>query len=194
VGNSSGFCSSSGGPAPIVVSIPTDSCCLRVAPQYTPQRDPDLVELFADGMDYLLRVEKEFGSMGRWVATRSARKEDFYTQYHATYCAVMGLAECHFAQVRVLWASGDLPRGLLSCWCCFTAERGNGPQSATASNPAPPALGTGVYMTTLVVQASYFTKTFESRFVPGRYLCKYEGSCLYIVMKLNVEPSISFRA
>jgi hypothetical protein len=117
VGYSSGFCSSSGGPAPIVVSIPADSCCLRVAPQYTPQRDPDLVELFADGMDYLLRVEKEFGSMGRWVATRSARKEDFYTQYHATYCAVMGLAECHFAQVRVLWASGDLPRGLLSCWC-----------------------------------------------------------------------------
>lgn len=49
-------------------------------------------------------MERDFGSMGKWVATRSARKEDFYTQYHATYCAVVGLADCHFAQVQyTMW-------------------------------------------------------------------------------------------
>ncbi len=68
--------------------------------QYTPEYDPGLVALFADGMDFLLRVEGEFGRMGRWVPIRSTRKEDHYTQYHATYCAVVGLAPCSFAQVN----------------------------------------------------------------------------------------------
>ena len=67
--------------------------------QYTPERDPGLVALFEDGMDFLLVREKHFGCMGRWVATRNIRKEDIYTQYHACYCAVVGLAGCAFAQV-----------------------------------------------------------------------------------------------
>lgn len=67
--------------------------------QYTPERDPGLRALFDDGRNFLLRVEKEFGSVGRWVAMRSQRKQDIYTQYHATYCAVVGLADCHFALV-----------------------------------------------------------------------------------------------
>jgi hypothetical protein len=72
------------------------------ATQYTPERDPDLAQLFADGKDFLLRVEREFGSMGRWVGVRSAKKGDIYTQYHATYCAVAGLADANFAQVRYI--------------------------------------------------------------------------------------------
>lgn len=68
--------------------------------QYTPERDPGLADLFADGKDFLLRVERDFGSMGRWVGVRSAKREDIYTQYHATYCAVVGLADANFTQVK----------------------------------------------------------------------------------------------
>jgi hypothetical protein len=55
------------------------------------------VALFEDGCDYLLRVEQGFGAVGRWVGA----SEDLYTRYHASYCAVVGLAECAFAQVRI---------------------------------------------------------------------------------------------
>eukprot|EP01032_Pedospumella_encystans_P017555 gene17555-20000_t len=71
--------------------------CLRVL-QYTPARDPDLEQLFQDGMDFLLQREKHYGCMGRWVATCRSKREDIYTQYHACYCAVVGLAGCAFAQ------------------------------------------------------------------------------------------------
>ena len=67
--------------------------------QYTPARDPLLVVLFTAGLDFLLQVERDLSSMGRWVPTRNAKKEDAYTQYHATYCAVVGLVECNFAKV-----------------------------------------------------------------------------------------------
>ena len=74
--------------------------CIYFFAQYTPENDPELEELVAAGMDFLLRVEREFNCMGRWVATRSTRKEDHYTQYHASYCAVVGLlANCAFSEV-----------------------------------------------------------------------------------------------
>lgn len=53
-------------------------------------------------MDFLLKVEKDFGCMGKWVATRSSKREEIYTQYHATYCAVVGLAEPPFSKVLTL--------------------------------------------------------------------------------------------
>lgn len=67
--------------------------------QYAAERDPGLVALFEDGMNFLLKVEKDYGCMGRWVATRSTKKEDIYTQYHASYCAVVGLAEPPYSKV-----------------------------------------------------------------------------------------------
>ena len=56
------------------------------------------------GLDYLLKVESDLGRIGHWVPTRNTKvmhKQDHYTQYHASYCAVAGLVKCAFEEVSL---------------------------------------------------------------------------------------------
>jgi len=72
--------------------------CLRIL-QYDPRTDPVAVtDLVEQGMDFLLDTERQLGRRGTWVPD----SRDFYTRYHAVYCAIVGLAECRFtfAEVR----------------------------------------------------------------------------------------------
>lgn len=71
--------------------------CLRIL-QYDPRIDPTgLTDLMEKGMDFLLHTERQLGSRGTWVSDSI----DFYTRYHAVYCAVVGLAESRFSYAEV---------------------------------------------------------------------------------------------
>ena len=71
--------------------------CLRIL-QYDPRTDPAaLTDLVEKAMDFLLHTERELGCRGTWVSDSI----DFYTRYHAVYCAVVGLAESRFSYTEV---------------------------------------------------------------------------------------------
>lgn len=76
--------------------------CLRIL-QYDPRTDPSaLTDLVEKAMDFLLHTERQLGSRGTWVSDSSS---NFYTRYHAVYCAVVGLAECRFTYAEVSYSA-----------------------------------------------------------------------------------------
>ena len=72
--------------------------CRRIL-QYDPLYDPSaLTALMRLGMDFLVRTERRLGGKGIWLPPT----RDFYSRYHAVYCAVVGLSDCRFSYTQVI--------------------------------------------------------------------------------------------
>ena len=69
-----------------------DALCYGL--QYREAADPSLVEIVSTASQYLLRTESNKGCRGMWYT-----KSDMYRQYHASFCAIMGLLEIQYSLV-----------------------------------------------------------------------------------------------
>ena len=66
-------------------------------PQYWEYKDSDIKEVFQIGQQYLMSKEMALGSQGRFL-DRSTQEcgNDEFSDYHASYCAAVGLLEPHY--------------------------------------------------------------------------------------------------
>ena len=83
--------------------------CLRIL-QFTPESDPELVELVLLGVNFLIVEERERGSKGIWVTKREkgnsgqwgSGEERAYDRYHSSYCGAVALMEYCYVEVMLI--------------------------------------------------------------------------------------------